>query len=101
MVAKSTFLTNHALVLIYIGRNPRATLRRIAQGTNLTERTVYKIVGDLARNGYIVKGKEGRRNAYSVNEEIAWSASGGFGSLTVPHLVAALGALAGALERRR
>ena len=65
-----SFLTNHAFVLIHIARNPRATLREIARITNVTERTVYKIVRDLEEAGYIVKHRDGRRNSYSLNENV-------------------------------
>jgi len=94
-----TFLTNHAFVLIHITRNPRATLREIARKTKLTERTVYKIVGDLERAGYIVKQRCGRRNSYSVNEHVLLGHRL-FGSLTVAQLADALGSLAAAPQGR-
>lgn len=93
------FLTNHAFVLIHIARNPRATLREIARKTKLTERTVYNIVRDLERAGYIVKHRDGRRNSYSVNEDVVLGHRL-FGSLTVAQLAEALGSLAGAPQRR-
>jgi len=98
-MVKTTFLTNHAFVLIHIARNPRATLREIARKTKLTERTVYKIVRDLEEDGYVVKRKDGRRNIYSLNEENILSHRL-FGSLTVAELVSVLGTLAGAVQRR-
>lgn len=98
-MAKCTFLTHHAFVLIHIARYPRATLREIALKTKLTERTVYKIVGDLEEEGYIVKRKDGRRNVYSVDEQAVLEHRL-FGSLTVAQLVDALGSLAEAVETR-
>ena len=89
------FITNHSLVLIHIARSPRATLREIARETKLTERTVYKIVGDLERAGYIVKHRAGRRNSYSVNEGDLLSHRL-FGSLTVAELADALSSLTAA-----
>jgi DNA-binding IclR family transcriptional regulator len=94
-----TFLTNHAFVLIHIARNPRATLRETARKTKLTERTVYKIVRDLERTGYIVKHRDGRRNSYSVNEDVILGHRL-FGSLTVAQLADALGSLAAPPQRR-
>jgi len=93
------FLTNHAFVLIHIVRNPRATLREIARKTKLTERTVYKIVRDLERAGYIVKHRDGRRNSYSMNENVVLGHRL-FGSLTVAQLVDALGSLAASPQGR-
>jgi len=90
-----SFLTNHALVLIDIARNPRATLREIARKTKVTERTVYKIVRDLETAGYIVKHRDGRRNSYSVKENVLLGHRL-FGSLTVAQLADAVGGLAAA-----
>jgi len=91
------FLTNHAFVLIHIARNPRATLREIARITNVTERTVYKIVRDLEEAGYIVKHRDGRRNSYSLNENVLLSHRLA-GELTVAQLADALGSLATARQ---
>lgn len=97
--SKSTFLTSHAFVLIHIARNPHATLREIGAKTKLTERTVHKMVRDLEDDGYIVKRKDGRRNAYVVNEA-GLLGHRLFGSLTVAQLAEILGALAVTSERR-
>jgi len=94
-----SFLTSHAFVLIQIARNPRATLREIAHETQLTERTVYKIVRDLETAGYIVKHRDGRRNSYSINENVLLSHRL-FGSLTVAQLADALGSLTTAPQGR-
>ena len=60
------FLTNHALVLLCIARDPDARLRDIAASVGITERSAFGIVSDLAAAGYIVKEKGGRRNRYLV-----------------------------------
>ena len=60
------FLTNHALVLLCIARDPGARLRDIADSVGITERSAFGIVSDLAAAGYIVKEKGGRRNRYRV-----------------------------------
>ncbi len=92
-VGEFSFLTNHAFVLFHIARNPRATLREVAGKTKLTQRTVYKIVRDLEATGYIVKHREGRRNSYSMNEDVVLGHRL-FGTLTVAELVDALSSLA-------
>ncbi len=64
------FLTNHALVLLCIARDPGARLRDIAASVGVTERSVFAIVSDLAAAGYIVKEKGGRRNRYRVEAHL-------------------------------
>ena len=62
-----TFLTNHGLVLTYIGNHRDSTGLEIAQAVGITERAVRKIVADLQSDGYIEREKVGRRNRYRVN----------------------------------
>jgi DNA-binding IclR family transcriptional regulator len=64
------FLTNHALVLLCIARDPGARLRDIAAIVGITERSAFGIVGDLATAGYVVKEKGGRRNRYRVQAHL-------------------------------
>ncbi len=64
------FLTNHALVLLCIARDPGARLRDIAASVGITERSAFGIVSDLAEAGYIVKEKGGRRNRYRVEADL-------------------------------
>ena len=59
MAKKWNFLSNYGLVLTHLVQNPRATLREIARGTDLTERAVYQIVRDLEVSGFIQKRREG------------------------------------------
>ena len=73
MAKKWNFLSNYGLVLTHLVQNPRATLREIARGTDLTERAVYQIVRDLELNGFIQKRREGRRNIYTVDEGALFS----------------------------
>lgn len=61
-----TFLTNHARALLCIARDPGVRLRDIATSLQITERSAYGIVTDLAEAGYVVKNKDGRRNRYRV-----------------------------------
>jgi DNA-binding IclR family transcriptional regulator len=64
------FLTNHALVLLCIARDPGSRLRDIAVAVGITERSAFGIVTDLAEAGYIVKEKGGRRNRYRVEADL-------------------------------
>lgn len=64
------FLTNHALVLLCIARDPGARLRDIAASVGITERSAFGIVTDLAEAGYVVKEKGGRRNRYRVEAHL-------------------------------
>jgi DNA-binding IclR family transcriptional regulator len=41
-------------------------LRDIAAKVDITERSAFGIVTDLAEAGYVVKDKDGRRNRYRV-----------------------------------
>lgn len=68
MAKRWNFLSNYGLVLTHLFQNPRATLREIARGTDLTERAVYQIVRELERGGFIQKKRTGRRNIYTVIE---------------------------------
>jgi DNA-binding IclR family transcriptional regulator len=69
-VPKWGFLTNHALVLLCIARDPGVRLRDIAATVGITERSAFGIVSDLAAAGYIVKEKGGRRNRYHVEAHL-------------------------------
>jgi hypothetical protein len=65
-----SFFTNHARVLICIARDPGLRLRDLAATLDITERSAYGIVTDLATAGYVVKEKDGRRNRYRVLAEL-------------------------------
>lgn len=59
-------LTNHGRVLLYIADDPEARLRDIADRLDITERSVYRVINEMADAGYLVKEREGRRNRYEV-----------------------------------
>lgn len=84
------FLTNHALVLLCIARDPGARLRDIAATVGITERSAFGIVSDLAAAGYIVKEKGGRRNRYRVEVDLPVPESADR-SLAIGDLLAFLG----------
>jgi DNA-binding IclR family transcriptional regulator len=65
-----SFLTNHARALICIVRDPGVRLRDIAAALDITERSAYAIVTELADAGYVVKQKEGRRNRYEIQRHL-------------------------------
>jgi hypothetical protein len=65
-----TFLTNHARVLLCVAHDPGARLRDIAASLNITERSAFGIITDLAEAGYVVKEKDGRRNRYHVQAHL-------------------------------
>jgi hypothetical protein len=66
-MASWSFLTNHGLVLTYLGRYPDSTGLAIAQAVGITERAARKIVADLLTEAYIEREKVGRRNRYRLN----------------------------------
>jgi len=75
-VPEPVFLTNQALVLRHIARQPRITGRELSIIVGVTERTTLRIINDLLAAGYITKMREGRRNRYIVNPDKSISAPG-------------------------
>ncbi len=69
-MAEWTFLTNHAVVLSLVARQPRITARELATSIGITERSVRKIIADLAAEDYISKKKQGRRVKYRINPHL-------------------------------
>lgn len=69
-MARWTFLTNHAMVLVFLAGNPKITARELSMAIGITERAVRKIIANLETEGYIEKAKEGRRIRYSVNPKL-------------------------------
>jgi DNA-binding MarR family transcriptional regulator len=70
VMSKWTFLTNHARALVCIAHDPGMRLREIAAALDVTERSAYAIVTDLADAGYVVKHKDGRRNRYQIQKHL-------------------------------
>jgi DNA-binding transcriptional ArsR family regulator len=69
-MANWSFLTNHARALVCIADDPGVRLRDIATALDITERSAYGIVTDLADDGYIVKERDGRRNRYHIQADL-------------------------------
>jgi len=64
------FVTNHALVLVYLAKHPQMTARELSNSIGITERAVRKIIADLETEGYFRKEKEGRRVMYHINPKL-------------------------------
>src|SRR5258707_13789190 len=69
-MAKWTFLTYHARVLLCVAHDPGMRLRDIAARLAVTERSTFGIITDLVEAGYVVKEKNGRRNRYHIQAHL-------------------------------
>jgi MarR family protein len=69
-VARWTFLTSHARVLLLVAHDPGVRLRDIAASLDITERSAFAIITDLAEAGYVIKEKDGRRNRYHIQAHL-------------------------------
>ncbi len=65
-----TFLTNHAHVLLAVAKVSDLRLREIAELVGITERTAMQIVIDLEMAGYVRRHRRGRRNHYTVVDDL-------------------------------
>ena len=65
-----SFLTNHARAILFIAEHPDTRLRDLASALEVTERTAYGVVTDLAEAGYVVRERDGRRNRYQIQEHL-------------------------------
>src|SRR3954454_14826248 len=63
------FLTNHALILIYVIRHHDSTVREVSAGVGITDRATLAILRELDANGIVGRHRVGRRNTSSVNFE--------------------------------
>ena len=66
-VPGSTFLTNHAHVLLCVSRDPNVRVKDLSSLVGISERAVKRIIRDLNEGGFISLKKVGRRNRYGVN----------------------------------
>jgi hypothetical protein len=53
-------------VLLLVAHDPGVRPRDIAASLDITERSAFGIITDLAEAGYVIKEKNGRRNRYHV-----------------------------------
>lgn len=72
IMSKWTFLTNHALVFIFLANHPKITARELSMSIGITERAIRNIIADLEKGGYIEKIKEGRRARYKINSKLSF-----------------------------
>jgi hypothetical protein len=85
MSEKWGFLTNHALVLVYVILHPDSTVRQISQGVGITERSTLSILRDMEIDNVVFRAREGRRNTYTVNfEQLGSGRRGGMASPLTP-----------------
>lgn len=63
------FLTNHAHVLLILSVDPDMTVRELARRIGITERAVIRIIGELDREGFLERRREGRRNHYTIHPD--------------------------------
>jgi len=66
-MAEWAFLTNHGLVLTWLGKHPDSTGLETAQAVGITERAARDVLADLQDCGYIDWERVGRRNHYHLN----------------------------------
>ena len=66
-MARWTFLTNHAHVLLCIARDPGIRLAEVADRVGITERAAQRVVADLEAAGYLTRERDGRRNRYEIH----------------------------------
>lgn len=66
-----TFLSNHGHVLVVIAQglasDTPVRLRAVAQQVGITERSVYGIVADLEKAGFLERSRVGRENRYRIH----------------------------------
>jgi DNA-binding IscR family transcriptional regulator len=62
-----SFLTNYAIVLVYVALHPDSTVRTIASDVGITERAALSILRDLYDEGIVQRTRNGRRNTYAVD----------------------------------
>jgi hypothetical protein len=70
-VAGFSFLTNHGLTMLCIAADPRVRMRDIALSVGITERAAQRIVGELVDADYLDRTRDGRRNVYTVRNDLA------------------------------
>jgi DNA-binding IclR family transcriptional regulator len=64
---KWTFLSNHALVLLWLAREPDLRVSDLAKEVGISERATYGILRDLCETGYLTRSRDGRRARYRIN----------------------------------
>jgi DNA-binding Lrp family transcriptional regulator len=65
-----SFLTSHARVLLCIANDPGVRLREIGESAGITERAAHRIVAELVGAGYVTRERTGRRNRYTIHDDL-------------------------------
>ena len=65
-----TFVTDHGAVFAYIAKHRKVRALDIALELGMSERSVRRIIADLAAEGYLNKKKEGKVNRYEINPNL-------------------------------
>ena len=69
-MATWTFLTNHAIVLLFLAKHALITGRELSRSIGITERSVRNIISDLKSKGSVTGSKEGRQVRYRINTDL-------------------------------
>jgi DNA-binding transcriptional ArsR family regulator len=62
-----SFITNHSVVLMYVGRHAESTVREISLAVGLSDRGVSSILMDFEECGLVTKRRVGRKNHRTVD----------------------------------
>ena len=65
-----SFITSHAQVLLAVAGNPDASIAKVAESAEITERTTYRVLADLQQAGYVRRSRHGRQNRYEINRSL-------------------------------
>lgn len=65
-----TFITDHGAVFAHIANHRKVRALDIALELGMSERSVRRIIADLATERYIDKKKEGKVNRYEINPDL-------------------------------
>jgi len=65
-----TFLSNHSHVLIALAKDPTLRVRDLAAAVGITERAVANILADLEEAGVLFRERSGRRNVYTIDDDV-------------------------------
>ena len=66
-----TFLTNHSHVLLCLAHDDSLRVRDLADQVGITERAVLKIIAELEAGGVLGRERDGRRNRYQIQHDVA------------------------------
>jgi DNA-binding transcriptional regulator GbsR (MarR family) len=76
MTANWQLMASHGTILVYLVNRPDATIREIANATDLTERRVSQVLRDLSDSDVISVERRGRRNVYEINQDCTLNGPG-------------------------